>query len=174
MATFEDYLFVKNSKWIFWGIGALVTLLLVFRAGVVVGFHEALSSHGLGRRPPQSEPFGLSLFGGTIPGHGAVGSIATVTLPTLIIQTRDGMMEKIGITSATAINDENGQPLAPSELKAGDMVIIIGEPGNTGDMNSEGEIDARLIRVLPPPPAGLELPGGAPTTSMNIIYRAQQ
>lgn len=153
MATFEDYFFVKNTKWIFWGIGALVVLFLVFRAGMVVGFHDALRSHGLERRVPPGGPFGLPLPADTMPGHGAVGSIATITLPTLTLKTRDGMIEKIELASTTVIHDDNGNPLAPASLKTGDMAVVIGDPEDTDDFSSEGEIDAQFIRVLPAPAA---------------------
>lgn len=163
MATFEDHLFVKNTKWIIWGVVALVLALLIFRAGMVVGFHQALRSHGLEHRPAAG-PFGLPFPGGTIPGHGVVGSIATITLPTLTIRTRDGMDEKIDIASTTILHGDAGVPLSPSDLKVGDIAIVIGDPNDTDDM-SEGEIDARLIRIVPP--AGQNPLGGAPTTTMS-------
>ena len=40
MATFEDYLFTKNTKWFLWGGLLLVLGALIFHAGVVVGSHR--------------------------------------------------------------------------------------------------------------------------------------
>ena len=40
MASLEEYMFTKNTKWILWGLGALVLAALIFHAGVVVGLHD--------------------------------------------------------------------------------------------------------------------------------------
>ncbi len=41
-----------------------------------------------------------------------------------------------------------GNDIKASDLKVDDSIMVIGSP------NDKSEIEARLIRVLPPPPAG--------------------
>jgi hypothetical protein len=70
------------------------------------------------------------------------------------------------VGTSTIIRNASDQVLTPTDLKVGNTVIIIGDPNDTDDLR-EGEIEARLIRVLPSLPA--------PTTSMQIIqYRVNQ
>ena len=54
----------RIPKKLFWGIGFIIVILLIFQAGVFVGFHKA----GFGRR-----------FGERFPGaHGNIGQISQI------------------------------------------------------------------------------------------------
>ncbi len=127
-------------------IGALILALLIFHAGVVVGSRRdrfLFVRHGADRG--FSFPFllgGFALpYGGFIPNsHGAVGTITAVTLPTLSVETRGGTSETILVGTSTIIrNSGESTSLA---LSVGDQVVVLGEP------DSQGRIDATLIRVL--------------------------
>ena len=146
MATFEDYLFTKNSKWFIWGGLGLLLAGLIFHAGVVVGSHRHVGQgRGLGMGFEAHMPFGggMMLPQGFMPGgHGALGTIAAITLPTLTLTSRDGTTLRVEVGSTTliagtAVND-------PSTLQVGDTIIVIGDPNDTDE---PGEVDARLIRV---------------------------
>lgn len=148
MTTLEDYFFTKNTKWILWGIAALILAALIFHAGVVVGSYNRMPDHGLAMPEGAFEahiPFGgaVELPRGFIPGaHGALGTITTTTPTMLTITSRDGTTLRVDISSATQVSGAR----SVAELVVGDTIIVIGDPSGALE---DGEIDARLIRVLP-------------------------
>jgi hypothetical protein len=144
MATLEDYFFTKNTRYALWGAGAVIIALLIFHAGVVVGSHQRI--HGRLVLQDTGAP------GDFIPsetyvesGHGAVGTVESVTLPTFMLQARDGTMQKIYVSSSTIIT---GGAHNTSALIGGQTVIVIGDPDDTDD---QGYLEARIIHVLPSP-----------------------
>lgn len=147
MATLEDYLFTKNTKWVLWGAFTLVLAALIFHAGVVVGSHSRpMPGRGPGGGFEAQMPFGggaVSLPQGFIPGgHGALGTIAAIVLPTLTLTSRDGMTLRVEVSSTTVI--AGGATGGLSDLVVGDTVIVIGDPHDT---DNNGDIDARLVRI---------------------------
>jgi hypothetical protein len=139
----EDYFFTKNTRWVLWGAFAVVVALLIFHAGVVVGSHKSMRE-----RPPQGAGLG-GMFGFMPPqgfvenGHGAVGTIATVTLPTFTLQTRDGLTERVETGSSTDVT--GGTTGTLGDLQSGQTVIIIGNPQTIDDQD---DLDARMIHIL--------------------------
>lgn len=128
------------------GIAAVLLAFLIFHAGAVVGSHQGLRPHGgmHGFRPPYGAPTGFMLPDGYLPrGHGAVGTITTVTLPTITITERSGDTETVLIATTTRI--EIG-PIATTSraLVPGTRVIIFGDPDETVE-----RINAKVIHVLP-------------------------
>jgi hypothetical protein len=77
--------------------------------------------------------------------HGTIGKIVSMTLPQIIIADRDGTEKTIIIDIKTDIRSFRNSIKAEA-LKVGDFVTIIGEP------NNQGQINARLIRIMPTPP----------------------
>lgn len=151
MATLEDYFFVKKTKWILWGVFALIIAALIFHAGIVVGSHRPfMQGRGQGGGFEAQIPFGgeVALPQGFIPGsHGALGTIATVTLPTLTLTTRDGMTLTVKVDSGTQIVGATPEGTSTSaSLSVGEMVIVVGDPDDT---SPNGAVDARLIRIFP-------------------------
>ncbi len=153
METFEDYIFVKDTKWFVWGAAALFIGALIFHAGVVVGSRNRLSLDrtpgimmgGFQARIPFAGITGVALPQGFIPGgHGALGTISTIALPHLTLTSRDGMTLYVEVSSTTQVSGAPGTTL--STLKVGDTILVVGDPA---EMSEEGDIDARLIRVLP-------------------------
>ena len=133
---------------------AVIVTLFVFQAGRFVGFRQASFSYRLGDnyyRAFEGRRGGMmgvpSLFGGDLPGgHGAVGKIVKITLPTITISTPDNIEKTVLINSGTIIKQlrQNG---TSTDLKVDDMVVVVGQP------TSDAQIEAKLIRILPPPPA---------------------
>lgn len=133
----------------------LFAVLIVFQAGVVVGYKKAVFSHGLGEN--YSRAFGDpdhdhdGFFGG-IPGdnmtssHGAVGKIVRITLPTIVVASNDNVEKVIHLSDDTNIRKFRTE-IKNSDLVVGDFIVVLGEP------NVNSQIEARLIRVLPPPPS---------------------
>ncbi|MGH7936598.1 MAG: hypothetical protein ACREF8_06285 [Chthoniobacterales bacterium] len=149
MSTFEDYLFTKNTKWVLWGLGALLLAGLIFHAGVVVGSHEPVRYRGddEGFHPPFPPFAGMTLPQGFIRGgYGAAGTITAVSLPTITIRTRDGATESIYVGTSTAVSGTSSS--SPATLAPGEFVIVIGDPSDTDDNLT----DARFIHVVPQQP----------------------
>lgn len=135
-------------------VGGVVVGLLVFHVGVAYGERHAFGRmHGFHGAPPP----GFSLFSHSfIPeGHGAVGTVTAVGTSSVTLQTREGNFENISIGDDTVIHGLT--PDASSTLSVGQNVAIIGDPDDT----DASQIDAKLIRVLPP----ISVPASAaPTT----------
>ncbi len=145
MTTLEDYFFTKNTRYIWWGVFAIIVALLIFHAGVVVGSHQNVR----GRLVLRS----ADMLGGFIPseayvesGHGAVGTIESVTLPTFMLETRGGTAQKILVSTSTVITGGNATDM--SALSSGQTVIVIGDPDDTDD---QGYLEARMVHILPAP-----------------------
>ncbi len=141
-----------DKKTILWALGGLVAVLLIFRAGMLVGFHEASFSYRFGERYYQS--FGGMMHGGNWRGlreefgntFGTNGKIIKIALPKIVIEDQDGTEKIVAIddgTTTSAVIRRQRDSIKPSDLKVGDNVVVLGLP----DQNSE--IDAKLIRVMP-------------------------
>jgi hypothetical protein len=76
-------------------------------------------------------------------GHGVVGSIQSISLPTLTVAERDGEQESITLNASTTV-ERGSQAVAPSSLAVGQQILIVGMPGST-----EGSMQAQLIKVFP-------------------------
>lgn len=145
--------YFRKSLWIG---GILATLLLVFAAGQFVGFHRASFSYRWGEnyyrnftghdRDIRREVGGRDL----IAGHGVFGSIVTIASTSLVIQGQDGIEKIITLAPDTVILRFRDR-VDIAALKAGDTVVVIGTPMESG------QIEARLIRMIPSPPGGMPL-----------------
>jgi hypothetical protein len=135
-------------------IGAVIILLLVFKGGEVVGFRKAGFSYRWGEnyyrnfagpRPMLPMDRGGRDF---LMSHGTSGSIIKITDSTLVVQGRDNAEKAILLGKDTIIKRLR-DTISASDLKVGDYVVIIGSP------NDAGQIEAKLVRVMPsPPPPG--------------------
>lgn len=145
-----------KAKHIVIGIGIAVVALFIFQAGVLVGFKKAEFSGRMGdnyyktfgeRGNPRGMPPTFGIMRGIDPSnpHGTVGKIAGIALPQIIVADRDGTEKTIIIDTKTDIRSLRDS-IKSEMLKVGDFVTIIGEP------NNQGQIEARLIRIMPTPP----------------------
>ena len=143
----------RRLAWILMGLGGLLVLFLVFDAGFALGTRRGLEmrgDHQIGRQGPM---FGFGGFGVAIPhsfipdGHGAVGTIEQVSLPTLSIKTRDGDSEQVTLSPQTTIESPT-TTLSQQDLHVGEEIVAVGDP-NTA---TSTQLEAELIRILPPPP----------------------
>lgn len=147
MKYFENIILSKNVRLAAGVIGALILTLLIFHAGVVFGSHRnsfggpsVRSDMGRGFRPPFL-PGSFELPHGFIQdGHGAVGAITAITLPTLTMETREGTSKTILVGTSTMIRSMRGTD--NGALLVGNKIIVLGKP------DSQGRIDAKLIRIL--------------------------
>ena len=78
-----------------------------------------------------------------IGGHGIFGVVIGIYTNNLIIKDQDSM-ERIVVISTETTTRNNVGDMNFFDIKINDRVVIIGSP------NSEGQVEAKFIRVLPP------------------------
>ena len=142
--------FTKTEKFkkIVYVVAGVVILLVVFQAGEFVGFHKAAFSYGMGDnyyRAFGREPLPRGLNDDFPNAHGATGKIVSVTLPTFVIEDQNHVEKVVRITNATLIRHLR-DTATTTDLVPGGFAVVIGTP------NSQAEIQAAFIRLLPPPP----------------------
>ena len=131
--------------------GIFVIGLLIFQAGVFVGYRKAGYSFRFGQDyyrtfGPERGPFPGNIPGDNFPNaNGAVGRIIKINLPSLIIEDQAGV-EKVTLVTNDTLVRQFRNTLSAADLKINYFVVIIGSP------NSRNQIEARLIRLIPPPP----------------------
>ncbi|MBI4744538.1 MAG: hypothetical protein HY776_06950 [Actinobacteria bacterium] len=134
-------------KGIIIGIAVLLILIAVFSLGIFVGTQKARFSYRWagyyhknfgGPRGGFMKGFGGRNF---IDGHGVFGEVIKIDKDVVIVKSKSDIEKSIIISDKTTIT-KIGQTIKVSELKVGDMVVIIGTP------NDKGQIEARMIRVF--------------------------
>jgi len=124
--------------------------LIIFQAGVFVGFKKASYSFRTGEqyfRQMNGKPTGTFMGIGKddfTNSHGAIGKILTIKLPLIIVSDRDNVEKTVIVSTSTDIREMKNQ-LTAQDLKINDFITVIGEP------NTNAEIDAKLIRIMPIP-----------------------
>jgi hypothetical protein len=131
-------------------VGVLAAALVVFQAGVWTGYRKAAYSFRGGENYFQAfggprGKFAPGLPHGEMPdAHGAAGRILSVELPSLVVEGVDGVEKTVMVSDATVVRRYR-DAIKSSDLKIDDEIVVIGEP------NSEAQIEAKLIRVMPFP-----------------------
>ena len=130
-------------------VGVVVVTMLIFSAGIFVGFHKASFGRAWGENyernfgmGPNRMMFGRDNFPNA---HGAVGKIIKIELPTIIVQDEKDNTEKVILIKEggdTRIQ-EMMTSIKATDLAVNDYVIVIGSP------NDQGQIEAKFIRVMP-------------------------
>ncbi len=136
----------KTFKFIIVFLAELILLVGVFSLGVNVGIKKAGFTYAWsqnyfnnfgGRSPLVPPPPSGQFFN----AHGLDGTILTLDKNTVIIKDEDNNEKTLVISPQTTIR-QNFQNIQAGNLKIGEEIIVIGEP------NPQGQIDAKLIRVL--------------------------
>ncbi len=153
----------KEFKGIIFGIAALTAILFVLKAGMVIGAKKADFSHKWGDSyhqnfagPKKGFLMGFrdkdfiesnGVFGQIIKiAHSTSSGQATSEQANTIVVRGRGDMEKIVVVKENTVIKLFQEDIRPSGLKIDDYIVVIGEP------NDSGQIEARLIRVMPEPP----------------------
>src|ERR1035437_8755098 len=107
----------RTSFKILCGIGVVIIALLLFCAGIIVGFHKASFGHaweenyehnfGMRPNPPMFDNFPNA--------SGAIGKIIKIELPTIIVEDKDNT-EKVVL-----INDDTRIQKVKQEITTGDL-----------------------------------------------------
>jgi hypothetical protein len=139
----------KTFRRVIVGIIIILSVVIVFEVGVFVGFRKALFSGHLGdnyyRAFGSHRPQMINMEADDLPASfGAAGKIVKVNLPEIIIADRDNVEKTILITNDTIIKQFRGDA-STSDILQNDFAVVIGSP------NDKSQIEAKLIRILPPP-----------------------
>jgi len=135
----------------------LIVLLLGFQLGLMVGFRKASFSYQWGDNYHRNfagprngfvGPFDRRDF---MDAHGVIGQIAKIDGSTIIIKAHDNLEKIVLVNDKTTINRFRDN-IKLSDLRVDDIVVVIGNPNNSG------QIEAQLIRLLPSPPTNAPQP----------------
>ncbi|MEI6238186.1 MAG: hypothetical protein WCP15_01470 [bacterium] len=152
----ENLFTSKAFKRTFWILIAVICAILIFRAGMFVGYRRASFSFEwgnnyfknfaggpLGERGGPNGPFGMGGDRDFIDAHGAFGQIIKIDDKNIFSKGSDGVERVITVSTSTQIRKFK-EMISISDLKAEDRIVVIGGPDNAG------KIEAKFIRVLPP------------------------
>jgi hypothetical protein len=156
--NFKDFFQSKKIKIALAIIFALIIILLIFQAGIYVGFKKASFSYQWGENYYKNFAGPRGGFMDDIRGgkmmapHGVFGTIIKNDNPSLIVRGMDNMEKIILMNQDTVINRFRDR-ITPEDLKINDRVNVLGSPDLSGRM------EAKLIRVLPPDFPATDTPG---------------
>ena len=148
MINFQSFFKSTIFHIILWSIAGVIILLFTFKAGVIVGYKKASFSYRWGEsyhrnfggpRGGFSENFFVEDF---IESHGTFGQIIKIDGNILVVKGRDNVEKIIVVKDDTAIRSKRIM-LALSDVNINDYIVIIGQP------NDQGQIEAKLIRIMP-------------------------
>lgn len=153
----------KTFKIATWLIAGFVALFLMFKLGMLVGYKKAAFFYRWGENyhrnfaGPQKGFFKefLSDKMDFTEAHGVFGQIIKIDDNIIIVKSRDNI-EKIILIKEEIVITRFRERIKSAELKIDDYVVVIGEP------NEAGQIEAKMIRVMPPPPSPPDVSFGPP------------
>ncbi|HOZ36752.1 MAG TPA: hypothetical protein PLR18_02895 [bacterium] len=142
----------KVFKGLILALGILILVLVSFQAGLMVGFRKADFSYRWEENYHRNFAGPKGGFMDNLRGQdfiessGVFGPILKIDGENIVIRGKDNVEKIVIVKDDTAIlrGKEN---LKLADLKVDDPIVVIGEP------NGAGQIEAKLIRVMPPPPA---------------------
>ena len=140
---------------ILYTLGGIILALIIFRAGMFIGFQKARHSFRFGERYYQTfgggkgNRFFMGMRDDLQSSHGASGKIVGISLPIIMIEEADGTEEIITTNDKTVVRRQR-DTLQISDLREDDQIVVIGSP------NNNDEIDAKLIRIMPQIPIEME------------------
>ncbi len=150
--NFHSFFNSKKFHYLTWSVAGLIVLLLVFKAGVMVGYKKASFSYRWGENyhrnfaGPRQGFFGNVSDRNFVESHGTFGQIIKIDGTTLVVRGKNNS-EKIIVVKNDTVIRSGGNTVALTDLKVDDSIVTIGEP------NNEGQIEAKLIRIMPDMPA---------------------
>lgn len=116
-------------------VGAVILLLLAFKAGELIGYRKALFSYRWGENYHRN--FGDFMMS----AHGTAGTILKIDGSTLIVKGGDNVEKTILMSEKTTVTSRR-ETIKAGGLKVDDRVVIIGSP------NEQGQIEAKFIRLF--------------------------
>ena len=160
MTIFMNEIMKSNKFKIAVGVvGALLVMLIVFAAGIGVGFKKARFSYKfgenyernfMGSRSSQNNFWGMGMMRekfndlegrGFRNAHGIAGTIISITDNNIVIKDKDNKENTIAITDKTIIKSGRDD-VKVGDLKNDQQIVVMGNPGENGVINAD------LIRVF--------------------------
>jgi len=144
----SNFLESKKVRAVLWILGGLIVLFVVFGLGISVGYQRAGFAAGFDRNyyhiffgSPVGGPAGMMPPPMPVGIHGVVGTVIDVGSSTISVQDENSNEQSVAISSETIIRDGESNVML-ADVPVGDSITVIGEP------NSQGQIDARFIRIF--------------------------
>lgn len=150
----------KTFKIIISAISILIIALIIFKVGMFVGFKKAEFScqwmkHYIPNfvRPQSNNKSDWMMeFNekNTLKSHGTFGKIINLNINNdkncelIVKEENDG--EKIVLIKNDTLIEKMKKNIKPTDLNINDFIVVIGEN------NENGQIEAKLIRIIPNPP----------------------
>jgi hypothetical protein len=164
--TFKEFVRSRTFTRIIYIIGGLLIALIVFQAGIFVGYRIAAfsinwnDSHSAGVRNPPSifAPFARDTD--DMNPHGAIGEIISIKIPEFMVKGPSGDEEIVLLSATTSIRNLRTAATS-SDLTVGQQVVVIGAP------DEKGQIHASFVRIIPIRPAPFTPPSQASSTINN-------
>jgi len=147
----------KVFKGVILGIIISISLLAVFKVGMMIGARKAdfscrwSDNYHLNFGGPRGGFMGGFGDRDFIEANGTFGQIIKIDGETLIVKSRDDVEKVVLVGNQTVIKSLR-ENIKLSDLKVDDYIITIGEP------NSSGQIEAKLIRLMPSPETSVAPP----------------
>ena len=149
-------------------LGILLIALVIFSAGIAVGYERASFSMGweendygnMSRFDRMFEPFTHN--DDNINSHGAIGNITSIQLPTFLVRGPHQAEQVVMIGSSTILRLMRSSA-SIGDLKSGEQVIVIGAP------DQEGRIQATFVRIINMPPAASSTFNNMPSAPQGVI-----
>jgi hypothetical protein len=144
----RDFIGSKSFKKILIGIFVAAGLLLIFQAGMLVGYHKAAFSCRFGdnynrifggRHGSMSQIFTRGNF---LASHGAAGKVVSINLPTLVVIGSDNI-EKVVLIKSDTIIRRFDTAVHSADIKVDDFIVALGAP------NESSQVEAKFVRILP-------------------------
>lgn len=142
----------KVFKGILIGIGALVIALLIFKAGMIIGYRKTNfffrggpnNHRNFGEPEPRGGFFSNFRDRNPMIGHGSSGQILKIDGSTIDMMERDNVEKMVVVNDQTVMRSDDAT-IKLADLKVNDYIVVIGQPNNAG------QIEAKFVRVMPPP-----------------------
>jgi hypothetical protein len=137
------------------GLTAFAVVCLIFWIGIFIGSMKARFSYRwaesyhknfAGPRGGFLDDWRSFPRGDFISSHGVFGQIIKIEESNIIIKEGNNV-ERIVVVKDGTIIERLRETVKISDLKVDDYIVVIGEP------NDSGQIEAKFIRLLPPPPS---------------------
>ena len=161
----------KTVRGVIIGLGLAAVAILIFAAGMQVGYRQARFEQHLGDNYNRmfvgphhpGEMGGLTFFGSgeQLNDHGAVGKIVSINGSSFVVAGID-KVEKTVLMNAHTIVRQYRDAVATSSLQVGSFVVVLGSP------TASGTIAADLIRLMPPPPGVSMSSSSMSTTTASL------
>ena len=148
------------------GIAGLIILLLIFKAGMMVGIKKAdfscrwSDNYHRNFGGPKGGFWGGFGDRDFMDANGTFGQIIKIEGNLLTIKGNQNTEKVILLNESTVIKSMQ-DTIKATDLKVDDNIVVIGEP------NQAGQIAAKLIRIVPLPPIGQNQPGFIPQVAPN-------